>query len=51
MPFENTRRSPRLAICLGRKPSREMIDESRGKSANAVLAARIKIANVENWST
>ena len=46
-PLENTSRSPRLANWRGRKPSRAMIDDSRGKSAYAVLAARIKMANVE----
>ena len=33
IPLENTSRSPRLANWRGRNPSREMIDERRGKSA------------------
>ena len=51
MPLENTSRSPRLASWRGRKPSRAMIDDSRGKSAKAVLAARMRMANVANCST
>jgi len=49
MPFENTSRSPRLENWRGRNPSWEMIDETRGKSAKAVLAARIRMPNVANW--
>ena len=45
-PFENTSRSPRLANWRGRKPSWAMIDDSRGKSAYAVFAARMRIENV-----
>ena len=47
-PFENTSRSPRLANCFGRNPSAAMIDERRGKSAYAVLAASVRIAAVAN---
>src|SRR5687767_7416617 len=39
-PFENTRRSPRLLNCRGMNLSCARIDESRGKSAYAVFAAR-----------
>ena len=48
-PLENTSRSPRFASWRGRNPSRAMIDESRGKSAYAVLAARVRIAAVAIW--
>ena len=51
MPLENTSRSPRFFSCAGRYPSWDRIDDTRGKSANAVFAARIKIANVENCRT
>ena len=46
MPLENTSRSPRLANWRGRKPSRAMMEDNRGKSAYAVLAARMRMANV-----
>jgi hypothetical protein len=50
MPFEYTSRSPRFASCRGMYPSPAMIDDTRGKSANAVFAARIRMAKVENCS-
>jgi hypothetical protein len=50
-PLENTRRSPRLVNCRGRKPSRAMNDDRRGKSAYAVLAARTRMAAVANCRT
>ncbi len=51
IPFEKTRRSPRFLNWWGRNSSRAMIDDSRGKSAYAVLAARMRMAKVENCST
>ncbi len=48
-PLENTSRSPRLANCRGRNPSRAMNDASRGKSANAVLAARARMTIETPW--
>ena len=45
-PLENTRRAPLLKNWRGRNPSRAMIELRRGKSAYAVLAARIRIMNV-----
>ena len=49
-PLENTSRAPRLKNCRGKKPSLAMIDAKRGKSAYAVLAARIRIRNVPTIS-
>ncbi len=51
MPLEKTSRSPRFLNWWGRNSSRAMIDDNRGKSAYAVLAARIRMAKVENCST
>ncbi len=49
-PFENTRRSPRLANWRGMNRSRARIDERRGKSWYDVFAARTRIAVVKNWT-
>ena len=49
IPFEKTSRSPRLASWRGRKPSLAIKDASRGKSAKAVLAAKIRIKAVAVW--
>ena len=49
MPFENARRSPWFMNCLGRNPSRETMDDRRGKSANAVFAASTRIIIVAAW--
>ena len=48
MPFENARRSPRLASWRGMKPSDAMTADSRGKSAKAVFADSTRIAAVKN---
>ena len=50
-PFENTSRSPRLRNCEGMNRSRARIDDSRGKSWNAVFAARTRIPAVKICST
>ena len=49
MPLEKTSRSPRVPNCRGMKPSRARKKASRGKSANAVLAAKTKISMVTTW--
>ena len=49
-PFENTRRSPRLRNWLGMNWSRARIDDRRGKSWNAVFAARTRIPAVKTCS-
>ena len=49
IPFENARRSPRLANCRGMNRSRARNDARRGKSAKLVLAARIRISIVTPW--
>ena len=50
MPFEYTRRWPRLVICLGRNRSLAWKLARRGKSAKPVLAAMIRISIVPAWS-
>ena len=50
-PLEKTSRSPRLASWRGRNESRATNEHSLGKSAKAVLAARMRMAKVENCST
>ena len=49
MPFENTRRSPCVANWRGMNRSRAMKKDSRGKSANDVLAASSRISMVTAW--
>ena len=51
MPFESTSRSPRFASWRGRKPSVATMPASRGKSANAVLADRVRIIAVDACSS
>ena len=51
IPALNARRSPRNAKRLGMNPSRASSDDSRGKSAKEVLAARMRMPIVENWRT
>ncbi len=51
IPELNASLSPRSANWRGKKPSRARIDESRGKSAKLVFAARIRMPIVENWRT
>ena len=50
IPFEKASRSPWFASWRGRNLSRAMIDASRGKSENAVFAARTRIIVVANWT-
>ena len=47
MPLENTSRWPRLVSWRGMKASWAWKEASRGKSANEVFAARIRIRVVE----
>ena len=49
MPFENTRRWPRLVSCLGMNASSAWKLASRGKSAKLVLAASTRISIVAAW--
>ena len=51
IPALNASRSPRKANRLGMKPSFARIDDSRGKSAKLVFAARIRIAIVMGVTT
>ena len=51
MPFEYTSRSPRFSNCRGMNRSRASSAARRGKPWNDVLAARIRMANVEIWRT
>ena len=50
MPFENASRSPWLASWRGKNLSRAMIEAKRGKSENAVFAARTRIIVVAAWT-
>ena len=50
MPFEKTRRWPRLVSGRGMKSSCAWKFARRGKSANEVFAARIRISVVAIWS-
>ena len=49
MPLEKTSRSPRVPNCRGMNPSRARKYDSLGKSANDVLAARIRMSIVTAW--
>jgi hypothetical protein len=51
IPLENTSRSPCVANWRGMKRSRARKNDSRGKSANDVLAARSRISIVTAWSS
>ena len=51
MPFEKTRRCPRVVNCRGRKSSPAWKLAKRGKSANAVLAASTSTIVVAICST
>ena len=49
MPVVNASRSPRNANWRGMKSSRARNEERRGKSANAVFAARARTRTVATW--
>src|SRR5438128_923742 len=49
IPFEYTSRSPRFSNCRGMNRSRASSAARRGNPWNDVLAASIRIANVEIW--
>ena len=51
IPFENTSLCPRFVSCLGMNASPAWKLASRGKSANEVFAARIRISVVDTWSS